>query len=235
METHTDTTSARRDAFVERMLTSTIHTLDIFTIYIGHRLNLYSALAANGPMTAGELSATTGCNERYLREWLEHQTVAGILDLHNGVSDPAERKFSLPPGHDEVLVEQDSLNYLAPFAQLVVGVTRPIGSVVDAYCAGGGVPLVEYGDDFRLGQEGTNRAMFLQLMGTEWLPAMPEVHERLQNDPPRARPILAAGAAGRVSRWPWPTRKFTSMGTIWTSRPSRPRARTLPGPAWRIG
>lgn len=40
--------SRRRDAFVERLLTSTSGAFDIFTIFIGHRLGFYRALAQDG-------------------------------------------------------------------------------------------------------------------------------------------------------------------------------------------
>ena len=37
-----------------------------------------------------------------------------------------KRKYRLPAGHAEVLVERDSLNYLASLAQMVVGAVRPL-------------------------------------------------------------------------------------------------------------
>jgi SAM-dependent methyltransferase len=83
-----------------------------------------------------------------------------------------------------VLVERESLNYLAPLAQLAVGVTRPLRSLLDAYRSGGGVPLSEYGTDFVEGQAGINRAAFLYELGNDWLPAVPDTHARLQADPP---------------------------------------------------
>jgi hypothetical protein len=90
----------------------------------------------------------------------------------------------LSTAYVEVLVERDSLNYLAPLAQLAVGVTRPLDSLMSAYRNGGGVELGEYGTGFLKGQGDINRAAFLYELGSEWLPAMPDVHERLQADPP---------------------------------------------------
>jgi cyclopropane fatty-acyl-phospholipid synthase-like methyltransferase len=73
---------------------------------------------------------------------------------------------------------------MAPLAQLLVGVTRPMDRLLDAYRTGGGVPLGEYGPDFREGQGEINRPAFLNQLAQEWIPAMPEVHARLQADPP---------------------------------------------------
>jgi hypothetical protein len=39
-------------------------------VSIGHRLGLYQSLAGQGPVSSFELAARTGCEERYVREWL---------------------------------------------------------------------------------------------------------------------------------------------------------------------
>ncbi len=174
----------QRDQFVARLLQSTAGVFDIFTIYIGDQLGFYRALAAAGSLTPPELASRTNTQVRYVREWLEQQTVAGILEVDDAGVQAQDRRFRLPSGHAEVLVERESLNYLAPLAQLAVGVTRPLGPLMDAYRDGGGVPLSEYGTDFVEGQAGINRAAFLYELGTEWLPSVPEVHARLQASPP---------------------------------------------------
>ncbi|MFC2030854.1 class I SAM-dependent methyltransferase [Chloroflexota bacterium] len=174
----------QRDAFVDRMLQSASGVFDIFTIYMGDRLGYYRALANGNPLTSAELASRTGTHERYTREWLEQQTVAGIVEVVDAQEDATARRFRLPAGHAQVLVERENLNYLAPLAQLVVGVTRPLDAVLDAYRHGGGVSLGAYGPDFLEGQAGINRSSFLYELGTEWLPAIPDIHARLQAEPP---------------------------------------------------
>lgn len=183
-----------RDAFIERMLKATAGTFEIFSIYIGERLGFYLALASGDWLTPAELSARTNTHERYAREWLEQQTVAGILQVEDETAAATARQYRLLPGHAEVLTESDSLNYLAPLAQLVVGATRPMVSVLNAYRRGGGVPYREYGDDLRAGQSGINRVMFLKQLGSEWLPAIPDLHARLQSDPPARVADVGCGA-----------------------------------------
>jgi 2-polyprenyl-3-methyl-5-hydroxy-6-metoxy-1,4-benzoquinol methylase len=130
------------------------------------------------------MADASGTHGRYAREWLEQQAVAGILEVEDADADPEERRYRLPEGHDEVLLERDSLYYMAPFARMMVGISRPLPAVLEAFRTGGGVPYPEYGDDTREGIAYANRPMFVNLMGTEWLPAVPDVHERLQADPP---------------------------------------------------
>src|ERR671917_503595 len=178
------TPEQRREALVERVFGSAIGLMELLSIYVGERLGLYRALADGGAATAPELAAATATNERYAREWLEQQAVAGILEVEDERAEPEARRFRLPEGHDEVLLERDSLYYVAPFAQQMVGLTRPLPAVLEAYRTGGGVPYPEYGEDMREGIAYGNRPMFVNLMGTEWLPAVPDVHERLQADPP---------------------------------------------------
>jgi 2-polyprenyl-3-methyl-5-hydroxy-6-metoxy-1,4-benzoquinol methylase len=190
-----DAEARKRDAFVERLLQSTRGTFEMFSVYLGVRLGFYETLAAaGGGLTSPELAARTGTAERYVREWLEQQAVAGILDVDDETAEARTRRFSLPAAYREVLVDQDSLNYLAPLARLVAGAVRPLASVVDAYRTGSGVPYADYGADLREGQAGINRAMFLQQLGSEWLPAMPDVHARLQAAPQARIADLGCGA-----------------------------------------
>jgi SAM-dependent methyltransferase len=184
----------QRDTFVERLLQSTSGVFDIFTIYIGDRLGFYEALANGSPLTSVELAARTNTHERYVREWLEQQTVAGILEVEDAEAEATARRYRLPIAYTEVLVDHDSLNYLAPLGQLVAGAVRPVASVVEAFYNGHGVPYSEYGIDFREGQARINRATFLQDLGQVWLPAIPDVHARLQTDPAARIADIGCGA-----------------------------------------
>lgn len=131
-----------------------------------------------------QLADDLNLSERYVREWLEQQTVAGVLEVANPDAGPTERVFSLPEGHSEALTDRESLNYMAPMAQLAVGIVDPIQGVLAAFRDGGGVPYSEYPSDMLIGQAGMNRNMFLYQLGTEYLPAIPDVHARLTANPP---------------------------------------------------
>jgi 2-polyprenyl-3-methyl-5-hydroxy-6-metoxy-1,4-benzoquinol methylase len=182
--TGTTDTSTERDALTERLMRATAGTFELYTVYLGDRLGLYRAVGAGDAATSAEVSRRAGLNERYVREWLEQQTVIGTLQVDDASSGPAERRYRLPAGHAEVLVDRESPNYLAPLAQLMVGTVRPIQAVLQAFRDGGGVPFSEYGADMREGQGGLNRVAFLRQLGQEWLPAISDVHARLQADPP---------------------------------------------------
>ena len=193
-QTSTNAVTQQRDAFIERLLQSTRGTFDVFGIYIGVRLGFYEALASTNAMTSSELASRTRTYERYVREWLEQQTLAGVLEVEDETAEATARRFHLPSAHAEVLAQQDSLNYLAPLIRLVAGAVHPLAAVLEAYRTGGGVPYANYGIDIREGQGDINRAMFLKQLGREWLPAIPDVHTRLLGDPPARIADVGCGA-----------------------------------------
>jgi SAM-dependent methyltransferase len=184
----------QRDALGERMFDATIAALGLYCIHVGDRLGLYRALAERGALTAAELADAAGIHPRYAREWLEQQAVGGIVEVDDPAAAPEARRFALPRGHAEALVDRDSLAYAAPLARSTVALGRPLPQLIDAFRSGGGVPWSAYGADARESQADTNRVEFLHRLGSEWLPAIPDVHERLQR--PGARIADVACGAG---------------------------------------
>jgi 2-polyprenyl-3-methyl-5-hydroxy-6-metoxy-1,4-benzoquinol methylase len=195
-----------RDEFANNLFNSAVSALQLFSVFFGDQLGYYRELAKSDGLTSFELAARTNTQERYTREWLEQQAAACILTVDDERKDPDQRKFNLPPGKAEVLVDRDSLNYMTPMAQLVVGAASPIDAVLDAYRNGGGLTFSQYGAHMREGQANMNRPMFLSLMGTEWFPAIPDVHARLQAYPPARVADFGCGAGwsciGLAQRYP---------------------------------
>ena len=182
-----------RDALVERLFGAVLGMNDLYMVYVGDRLGFYRTLVNLGTATPAELSAAAGTHERYTREWLEQQAVTGILEVEDPGAEADTRRYLLPRGHEEVLTERDSLNYLAPLARLMVGIVRPVPAVLEAFRSGGGVPYADFDPDFCEGQSEMNRTQFINLLGSEWLPAVPDVHARLQADPPARVADVACG------------------------------------------
>jgi SAM-dependent methyltransferase len=178
---------AKAEAFAGTLLTALNHGALCLMVSVGHRTGLFDVMSKLPPATSEELAAQAGLNERYVREWLEQQARSGILDVDG------ERRFSLPPGHDEALLDETSLNFVAPFGKLVVSCVRPIDALLEAFRTGEGIPYADYGSDMHEGQAEFTRPMFEHLLGSEWLPQIPEVHERLEADPPARVADVACG------------------------------------------
>ena len=167
------------EALTTRLLHSTIHALEVFSVYLGKELGLYAALSSGAPVTAPELAAATRIAPRYAREWLEQQAVAGLLRVESATAPADGRRYWLPAEHVNVLVNEDHAAHLAPLAQMVAGIGGVLEQVARAYRTGGGVPYASFGRAFRQGQAGINRPAFLTDLVERWIPAMPDLHARL--------------------------------------------------------
>lgn len=182
----------RRDELADRLFGAVIGALDLQAVYIGDRLGLYSALAQGGPATPHELGERAQIHPRYAREWLEHQAVGGFIDVDDADAAPDERRYTLPDGHADVLIEPDSLSLVAPLARFLVGTARTMPALLEAYRTGAGVDWADYGPDVIEAQESINRPQFVHHMG-HWIDALPDIAARLRSGSGRVAD-LACGA-----------------------------------------
>ncbi|WP_199434056.1 methyltransferase domain-containing protein [Qaidamihabitans albus] len=174
--------AARAQALAARLFTASLGAGELMTVYLGIKLGLYAALR-NTPASAAELAERAGVASRYAREWLEQQAAAGFLDVDDPLLDPAGRRYTLPGGHAEALLDGDSPFAVAPLTLMPVGgMGAVLPLLLDAYRSGEGVPYGAYGADFRGGQAGLNEHVFrAQLPG--WIRrALPDVHDVLRRD-----------------------------------------------------
>jgi len=167
------------DRFAGRVFDSVLGAMETWSIYVGDKLGLYEVVAKNDSISESELAARANMHRRYAREWLEHQVTSGILEVDDPAADPADRKYSIPAPHAEVLTMKDSLAYLAPFVRLVVAGGTQLPGLLDAYRSGGGVSWKEFGPDMRTGQAEMNRPWFMNELGSSWFPSVSPIHERL--------------------------------------------------------
>lgn len=174
----------------QQLWQSEMAALDLYVVYLGERLGLYRALAEGGPATSAELAERTGTAERYIREWLEHQAVAGFLRVEESSEAASERRYSMPSDHVDVLVDRDSLSFSAHKAIDIVRAGRRLPELVDAFRDGGGIPPLPWEPE---GRADFNRPRYVNLLGKRWLPSIPEVHQRLSAEPPARVADIACG------------------------------------------
>ena len=148
------------EALVGRILEAGVGSLDMYSIYLGDQLGYYRVLHEGGPLTPAELAARAGTNERYAREWLEQQATTGILAVDDAQAGAQERRFSLPPGYEAILVDPLSDMFLAPISRLMVACFAQGQALVEAFRTGGGVSWSQFGDPIRSAQAAFNRPFF---------------------------------------------------------------------------
>ncbi len=168
-------TAPTAEEFAQRLLDAILGAQFVQAAYLGDRLGYYRALAESGALTSSDLAARTGTAERYARDWLEHQAVAGVLTVDDQAAAPSDRRFHLPAGPAEALTDPTSPAHVLPMARMVGGLGKRLDALVEAYRSGGGVSWAEFGEDAREGQGGANRPLFLGALPRQYLPSIPEI------------------------------------------------------------
>ena len=186
--------SVASETLVDRVVTSTIGLFELAGLYLGDRLGLYRALHESGSATSGELAQRSGTDERYVREWLEHQAVSALLEVDDEEAGATERRYALPPGHAEALIDPDAPAYIAPLARQALGMLSPLPELAEAFRTGAGVPYPSYGPDTREGIADLNRTMFVNELGSAWFPSIDDVHVRLGSPPGACVADLGCGS-----------------------------------------
>ena len=148
------------EELVGRLLESAIGAMDLFSVYLGEQLGYYRSLADGGPANSIELAARTATHERYAREWLEQQATTGILTCADVAATPTQRRYSLPAGYEEVLVNPRSEMFLAPLGRFLTIAFEQTKPLLDAYRTGGGVSWESFGESARTAQADFNRPFF---------------------------------------------------------------------------
>ncbi|HTG46235.1 MAG TPA: methyltransferase domain-containing protein [Actinomycetota bacterium] len=185
------------DALLERFVGSLIATAEVVNIYLGDRLGLYGPLA-EGWRTSGELATEAGIAERYAREWLEEQAVAGFVEVDDVGAAADARRYRLPAEHAAVLLDRDSPTYLAAYARIFVAAAQQLPALMDAYRSGGGVNWRDFGPDMSEGQEFGNRPTYLSALG-EWFESIPDVHGKLSAEGARMADVGCGGGWSSIA------------------------------------
>lgn len=97
------------DTFLERAVNDLSASYGGVMVSLGHRLGLYKAMAGAGPLSPREVAQRAGCDERYLREWLNSQAAGGYVRYH-----ATSETYELPPEQALVLADEESPLFLPP-------------------------------------------------------------------------------------------------------------------------
>ncbi len=160
--------------FAGQILNDIATTMQGALSYIGDRLGIFKAMAGAGPVTVDELANQTGLNARYLREWLGAMTAARYVEY-----DPVTTRYLLPLEHAAVLADENNPFFLCGFIQQSVPLISVAPKVADAYRTGKGVPQSDYPAELFEAMERTSAGIYRHQLIRRWLPAMPDVQEKL--------------------------------------------------------
>lgn len=142
--------------------------------YIGDRVGLFKAMAGAGPLTPEQLARNTGLSARYVREWLGAMATAHYVEY-----DPDNSTYLLPPEYAAALADEDSPFFIGGYFQMAQAAVTIAPKVAEAFRTGKGVPQAEYPVSFFEAAERNSRTRYLHKLLRKWIPAMPQVVERL--------------------------------------------------------
>ncbi len=177
-----DTALAATEVLADRLFASLLGALDVLTVHIGDQFGLYELLHHDGPLTSAEVARRSGMAPRYAQEWLEQQAVAALIEVEDVAVPAAERRYFVGAAHAAVLCDRDSVDLLAPFARMLTAAATQLPRLLEAYRTGDGLGWSDFGELMRTAQGDANRPLFLHVLGSEWLPSLPEVDAALRDD-----------------------------------------------------
>ena len=175
------------EALTSRLLQSTIHTLELYGIYLGKELGLYAG-SRRSSLTPPELATqrasrratpANGSSNRRSRDccrWNSRQLLPRSVVLAAGRAR-------------ERAGRQDHPAHLAPLAQMVAGIGGALDRVVAAYRTGGGVAVSANGDGVSAGPGRHQSARVPQRPGRTLDPAAADLHRGAEHNPLRVADV----------------------------------------------
>jgi len=161
--------------FMGRIIGDLGGAYSVALVKLGDRLGLYRALWKDGPATAEELAARSGCAERYLREWLAHHAASGYLAY-----DPDSGRFRLPPEQAMVFADEDSPVYMIGGFENAVSTIENEPKVAEGFRSGEGVAWGDQAHCMFCAVAKFFRPGYVHNLVQHWLPALDGVVEKLE-------------------------------------------------------
>lgn len=121
--------------FVGRFVGDLGAVLHATTVLIGDRLGLYRAMVDGEPVTPAELAARTGCDERYLTEWLAAQAASGYTEY-----DADAGTYRLSEEQAFALTSEDNPVFVPGGLQIAASTIKDVELLAEAVRTGRGWP-----------------------------------------------------------------------------------------------
>jgi SAM-dependent methyltransferase len=166
---------ARLEQFMGRMVGYMTGGAACLGIWLGDELGLYRALAAGGRLSADQLAEQAGCNARLVREWLDGQTAAGLIDY-----DAAADVYAMSPEAVMALADDTSPVFTARGMNAVASMFNDIDKIKTAFRGDGGLAWGDHDPCLFKGTEWFFRTGYRAHLPSVWIPALDGVQAKLE-------------------------------------------------------
>jgi 2-polyprenyl-3-methyl-5-hydroxy-6-metoxy-1,4-benzoquinol methylase len=146
-----------------------------FSIWLGDDLGLYAALAEGGAQSADELAAKVSCNPRLVREWLDGQAAAGLVDY-----DDRGDTYSLGAEAAMALADDESPVFTARAMNAFGSFFHDFEKVKTAFKGDGALAWGDHHPCLFKGTEWFFRTGYRAHLPGDWIPALDGVQEKLE-------------------------------------------------------
>jgi 2-polyprenyl-3-methyl-5-hydroxy-6-metoxy-1,4-benzoquinol methylase len=145
-----------------------------FAIWLGDELGLYAVLADGQPRSADEVASESGCNPRLVREWLDAQASARLIDY-----DPGTDRYSLSAEGAMALADDSSPVFTARGINAFGSMYMDIDKIKAAFKGDGGLAWGDHHPRLFRGTEWLCRTGYRAHLAGEWIPALDGVEQKL--------------------------------------------------------
>jgi 2-polyprenyl-3-methyl-5-hydroxy-6-metoxy-1,4-benzoquinol methylase len=194
---------AKVEEFMGRLVGYMTGGAACFAIWLGDDLGLYSALANDGAQSADELAARTGCSPRLVREWLDGQAAAGLVE-YNDASDT----YSLAPEAAMALADDGSPVFTARAMNAFGSFFTDFDKIKAAFLSDGALAWSDHHPCLFKGTEWFFRTGYRANLPGTWIPALDGVEDKLNAGAKVADVGCGHGASVMVMADAYPNSQF---------------------------
>jgi ubiquinone/menaquinone biosynthesis C-methylase UbiE len=171
----TDLNPEKLNQFIGQMLADLGGAASVPLVRMGDALGLYQTLYEKGPLSPATLAVATGCDERYLREWLGAQAASNYVTY-----DVPTGTYGLNPEQAAVFADENSPVYLVGAFDLMAAMQQNQSDVQAAFVTGKGVGWGDQAQCLFCSVARFFRPGYLNNLVQSWLPALDGVVDKLK-------------------------------------------------------
>jgi 2-polyprenyl-3-methyl-5-hydroxy-6-metoxy-1,4-benzoquinol methylase len=166
---------AKLEQFMGQMVGHMTGGAVCFSIWLGDELGLYRTLAGAGACTADELAVEAGCHPRLVREWLDGQAAAGLVEY-----GPESDRYSLSSEASLALADEASPVFTARAMNALGAMFMDMDRVKGAFKGDGALAWGDHHPCLFAGTEWFFRTGYRAYLPHEWIPALDGVEDKLK-------------------------------------------------------
>jgi SAM-dependent methyltransferase len=163
------------ETFVGAFATDLAAVLHGATVVLGDKLGLYRAMADLGAATPEQIAGATGCDPRFVHEWVNAQAASGYCHY-----DPSTATYRLDAAQRACLADDSHPAFVVGGMAIASSIHRDEAKVREAFQSGNGVAWHEHDADLFIGTERFFRPGYVANLTTSWIPALDGVEDRLR-------------------------------------------------------